>query len=61
MNRARVLHVYYWSLCLFRQSSPPPSETLESSHNRVAELEDEKGNLQLRLVEMEEEVSVKGQ
>ena len=34
---------------------------VHDSDTRVAELEEEKGNLQLKLVEMEEEISVKGE
>ena len=44
-----------------QSSSASSGDVVHDSDTRVAELEEEKGNLQLKLVEMEEEVSVKGQ
>jgi hypothetical protein len=41
-------------------STPAPSGVQEEYEHKLAELEEEKGNLQLKLVEMEEVLGAKG-
>jgi len=46
---------------LLQGAAPGGGEETEALNNRIVELEDEKGNLQLKLVDLEETVCEKGE